>query len=142
MLTMTVAPTSGPARVAGFDVAREPLAARRASSVVFQEPVVDRSLTGLQNLEVHAELWGVARPEARRRIDEIVRAFALSGLVERAVGGYSGGERPRLQIAPAPVSEPRVLFLHEPTVRLDPLVPAQPLDPLASPRPRRPVAIL
>ena len=142
MLTMTVAPTSGTARVAGFDVARDPLAARRASSVVFQEPVVDRSLTGRQNLEVHAELWGVDRPEARRRIDEIVRAFELSGLVERAVGGYSGGERRRLEIARALVSEPRVLFLDEPTVGLDPLIRAELLDLIAGLRARSEVTIL
>src|SRR5690348_10848938 len=56
MLTTTIAPTSGTARLAGFDVAREPLAARRASSVVFQETVLDRSLTGRANVELHARL--------------------------------------------------------------------------------------
>src|SRR5437868_14616035 len=59
MLTTTVRPTSGSARVAGFDVAADPLSARRVSSVVFQEPVVDRGLTGMANLELHARLWGV-----------------------------------------------------------------------------------
>src|SRR6201993_793374 len=59
MLTTTVAPTAGQAFVAGFDVGRDPLAARRASAVVFQEPVVDRNLTGRRNLEIHARLWGV-----------------------------------------------------------------------------------
>src|SRR5438105_353092 len=59
MLTTTIEPTSGSARLAGFDVAAEPLSARRVSSVVFQEPVVDRSLTGRRNLEIHARLWGV-----------------------------------------------------------------------------------
>src|SRR5262245_13419828 len=59
MLTTTIAPTAGQARLAGFDVAAEPLAARRVSSVVFQEPVVDRSLSGRRNLEIHARLWGV-----------------------------------------------------------------------------------
>src|SRR5438067_5411749 len=57
MLTTTVMPTSGSARLAGYDVATEPLAARGVSSVVFQEPVVDRSLTGRRNLELHARLW-------------------------------------------------------------------------------------
>src|SRR6476659_11210931 len=61
MLTTTVAPTAGTARLAGFDVTRQALAARRASSVVFQEPVVDRGLTGRASLELHARLWGVAR---------------------------------------------------------------------------------
>ena len=59
MLTTTVAPTSGSARLAGFDVVREPLAARRVSSVVFQDPVVDRALSGRANLDIHARLWGV-----------------------------------------------------------------------------------
>src|SRR5947207_3819462 len=61
MLTTTVAPTSGRARLAGFDVREQPLAARAASSVVFQDAVVDRSLTGAQNLDLHARLWNVDR---------------------------------------------------------------------------------
>src|SRR5436305_10680113 len=60
MLTTTIEPTSGSARLAGFDVATEPLAARAVSSVVFQEAVVDRSLSGRRNLEIHARLWGFA----------------------------------------------------------------------------------
>src|SRR5437870_9645217 len=63
MLTTTVEPTSGTARLAGYDVAKEPLAARSVSSVVFQDPAVDRSLTGRRNLELHARLWGT--PSAR-----------------------------------------------------------------------------
>src|SRR5947208_12001000 len=59
MLTTTIEPTAGTARIAGFDVAAEPIAARAASGVVFQEPVVDRALTGRRNLEIHARLWGV-----------------------------------------------------------------------------------
>src|SRR3954462_3456459 len=71
MLTTTVAPTGGSARLAAFAAAREALAARRVSSVVFQEPVVDRALTGRANLELHARLWGVAPREAAARIDEL-----------------------------------------------------------------------
>src|ERR671930_250896 len=67
MLTTTIAPTSGTARLAGVDVAKELLAARRASSVVFQEAVVDRSLSGRRNLELHARLWGADG----RGVDEI-----------------------------------------------------------------------
>src|SRR5919204_299429 len=69
MLTTTIAPTSGSARLAGFDVAQQPLQARAASSVVFQEPVVDRSLTGRRNLEIHARLWGFGKREAAEAID-------------------------------------------------------------------------
>src|SRR5437763_8268239 len=68
MLTTTVRPTGGSARVAGFDVARQPVAARRASAVVFQDAVVDRTLTGRRNLDVHARLWGLAPAEARNRV--------------------------------------------------------------------------
>src|SRR6266576_7161598 len=62
MLTTTIVPTSGTARLAGFDVVKDPLAARRLSSVVFQEAVVDRGLTGRQNIELHARLWSVEPP--------------------------------------------------------------------------------
>src|SRR5438094_6007539 len=64
MLTTTVVPTGGSAHVAGFDVARDPLRARRASSVVFQDSVVDRSLSGRRNLDIHARLWGVGHETA------------------------------------------------------------------------------
>src|SRR5213078_1475786 len=71
MLTTTVRPTSGSAALAGFDVVEQPRAARAVSSVVFQDPVVDRSLTGRRNLEIHASLWSVPAPESKPRIDEI-----------------------------------------------------------------------
>src|SRR5215467_11702247 len=67
MLTTTVMPTGGWARLAGFDVARQPLAARRISSVLFQDPVVDRPLTGRRNIDLHARLWGVGAATARER---------------------------------------------------------------------------
>src|SRR5207253_5766080 len=70
MLTTTIRPTSGSARLAGFDVATEPLQARAVSSVVFQDSVVDRSLTGRRNLELHARLWGVEEREATAHIEE------------------------------------------------------------------------
>src|SRR5207302_9219141 len=83
MLTTTIEPTAGSARLAGFDVAEEPLAARRVSSVVFQEPVVDRSLTGRRNLEIHARLWGVEPREAAARIEELAATFGLADLINR-----------------------------------------------------------
>ena len=78
MLTTTIAPTSGRAHVAGFDVARQPIAARRASAVVFQEPVVDRGLTGRRNLDVHARLWGLDTAAAKQRIADGRRRRSVS----------------------------------------------------------------
>ena len=128
MLTTTIRPTGGTARLAGFDVAREPLAARSVSSVVFQEPVVDRSLTGRRNLELHARLWRVAAQEGETRIAELAAALGVERLLDRPVGSYSGGERRRLELARALVSRPQVLFLDEPTVGLDPRIRAELLD--------------
>src|SRR5436190_528527 len=142
MLTTTITPTSGTAKLAGFDVAREPLAARLVSSVVFQEPVVDRSLTGRRNLEIHARLWGVESREAQARIDELADTFGLTELVDRAAGSYSGGERRRLEIARALVSKPRVLFLDEPTVGLDPRIRAELLEVVGALRSRTELTVL
>src|SRR5438094_10013389 len=122
MLTTTIAPTSGTARVAGFDVRREPLAARGASSVVFQEAVVDGALTGRRNLDIHARLWGVEPESATRRIGGLADTLGLTELLDRPASTYSGGERRRLEIARALVSQPDVLFLDEPTVGLDPRI--------------------
>ena len=142
MLTTTIEPTAGEARLAGFDVSTEPLAARRASSVVFQEPVVDRSLSGRRNLEIHARLWGVEPREARARIDELAGTLGLTDLVDRPAGTYSGGERRRLEIARALVSSPRVLFLDEPTVGLDPRIRAELLEVIAGLRSRTEMTVL
>jgi ABC-2 type transport system ATP-binding protein len=142
MLTTTIEPTAGSARLAGFDVAEEPLAARRMSSVVFQEPVVDRSLTGRRNLEIHARLWGVEPREAASRIDELAGTFRLADLIDRPADTYSGGQRRRLEIARALVSRPRVLFLDEPTVGLDPRIRAELLEVIASLRSRTELTVL
>jgi ABC-2 type transport system ATP-binding protein len=131
MLTTTVRPSGGTARIAGFDVRTQPLAARKVSSVVFQEAVVDRSLTGRRNLDLHARLWRVEPGQAKLRIEELVDLVGLRDLVDRPVGTYSGGERRRLEVARALVSSPHVLFLDEPTVGLDPRIRAELLDVIA-----------
>jgi ABC-2 type transport system ATP-binding protein len=142
MLTGTIAPTSGTARLAGFDVARAPLDARRASSVVFQDPVVDRALSGRRNLEIHARLWGVDQASAGARIAELGDAMGVSDILDRPVESYSGGQRRRLEIARALVSRPRVLFLDEPTVGLDPRIRHELLDVIAGLRARDGMTIL
>jgi ABC-2 type transport system ATP-binding protein len=142
MLTTTVKPTSGTARLAGYDVSTQPLLARSVSSVVFQDAVVDRALSGRANLELHARLWAVPAAQADRRIEELVSAVGLSGLIDREVGSYSGGQRRRLEIARALVSAPRVLFLDEPTVGLDPRIRHELLDVIMGLRNREDMTIV
>ena len=142
MLTTTIVPTGGTARLAGFDVAAKPLGARAVSSVVFQEPVVDSALTGRQNLELHASLWRVKPHEAKARIEGLAETLGLAEIVGRSVRSYSGGERRRLEIARALLSHPRVLFLDEPTVGLDPRIRAELLDVIAGLRDRSELTVL
>jgi ABC-2 type transport system ATP-binding protein len=136
MLTTTIAPTSGSAALSGFDVAKDPLKARSVSSVVFQEAVVDAGLTGRANLELHANLWGIDRRIAAARIAELAELLGVDAILDREVDSYSGGQRRRLEIARALVSEPRVLFLDEPTVGLDPRIRFELLDAIAGLRRR------
>jgi ABC-2 type transport system ATP-binding protein len=142
MLSTTIAPSGGAARLAGFDVATQPIAARSVSSVVFQDAVVDRNLSGRANLVLHARLWAVAPRDAKAQIADLVDALGLGELVDRNVGSYSGGERRRLEIARALISRPRVLFLDEPTVGLDPRIRHELLDLIGDVREREETTIL
>ncbi len=136
MLTTAVIPTAGRASLAGFDVVRQPLEARRVSSVVFQDTVVDKGLSGRKNLLLHARLWNVPSARAAQQITDLTDAFGLGDVLERAVETYSGGQRRRLEIARALISSPQVLFLDEPTVGLDTRIRFELLDLISGLRDR------
>lgn len=120
MLTTLLRPSAGDARVAGFDIRRHQAEVRSSIGIVFQEPSLDERLTARENLEFHAVLYGL---EADRRDERIARMLRLVDLHERAddvVEKFSGGMRRRLEIARGILHSPRVLFLDEPTIGLDP----------------------
>jgi len=142
MLTTTIVPSAGSAKLAGYDVVREPLAARHVSSVVFQEAVVDRGLSGRTHLDIHARLWSVSPDSARHRGAELIESFGLGDVIDRPVASYSGGQRRRLEIARALVSEPQVLFLDEPTVGLDTRIRYELLDLISGLRTRNDMTTL
>jgi len=131
MLTTTILPTAGSARLAGRDVRSDPIGARQVSAVVFQDAIVDRSLTGRTNLMTHARLWGLGTTRAKSNLERVIEDFGLVDVLDRPVGSYSGGQRRRLEIARALLSEPHVLFLDEPTVGLDPRIRYELLDVIA-----------
>src|SRR5260370_14101935 len=106
----------------------EPRGARGVRPAVFQEAVVDGGLPGRSNPEPPPRLWGVGAAATKTRINDVVDAFGLGELIDRRVSSYSGGQRRRLEIARALVSQPRVLFLDEPTVGLDPRIRYELLD--------------
>ncbi len=120
MLTGLVEPTSGDAFVAGIDVRGHPDAARRVLGVVPQALTSDLELTGWENLDVYARFFEVPRAPRQARIEELLRRVGLWERRKDLVRTYSGGMRRRLEIARGLVHKPRVLFLDEPTIGLDP----------------------
>jgi ABC-2 type transport system ATP-binding protein len=120
MLCTILKPTSGTATINGVEVTEHPSQVRRMIGVVFQEPSIDDRLTGRENLEMHANLYGVPSAEQKKRIDEVLELVELKDKEDLLMRTYSGGMRRRLEIARGLIHYPKVLFLDEPTIGLDP----------------------
>jgi ABC-2 type transport system ATP-binding protein len=120
MLCTILKPSSGTATINGTDVTRHPAQVRRMIGIVFQDPSIDDRLTGRENLEMHANLYDVPRADVRRRIDEVLELVELKDKADLLMRTYSGGMRRRLEIARGLIHYPKVLFLDEPTIGLDP----------------------
>jgi ABC-2 type transport system ATP-binding protein len=120
MLTTLLRPTAGTARVDGHDIGTHPGAVRRLIGYVPQMLSADGTLTGRENLQVFARLYDIPRRERADRVDEALAFMGLGEAADRLVRQYSGGMIRRLEIAQSMLHNPRVLFLDEPTVGLDP----------------------
>ncbi len=120
MLCTILKPTSGSATVNGFDIVKEANKVRKSIGIVFQEPSIDDRLTGRENLYMHANLYGVPASEQRERIDRILKLVELEDRANDLLRTYSGGMRRRLELGRGLIHYPKVLFLDEPTVGLDP----------------------
>lgn len=119
MLTTLLQPTSGSLHLAGFDVVKDQEQARQAFGIVFQDPSVDEDLTALENMQIHAALYGLSRAQVRERMGKLLRLVELWERRDSLVKTFSGGMKRRLEIARGLLHHPHVLFLDEPTLGLD-----------------------
>jgi ABC-2 type transport system ATP-binding protein len=121
MLNGVLAPTSGTAHVLGLAPVEQGPALRRCTGVLTETPSLDERLTGRENLEIYAALYGVPRREIAARVKELMEIFQLDGRTEEKAGDYSKGMKQRLALARALIHRPQLLFLDEPTSGLDPV---------------------
>jgi ABC-2 type transport system ATP-binding protein len=120
MLTTLVEPTSGNAQIAGLDVVKQPDEVRKQIGVTFQEIVLDPDLTGRESLDFHARLYGIEKSSRLSKIDTLLNLVELEEAADRRTNTFSGGMKRRLELARGLITNPRVLFLDEPTQGLDP----------------------
>jgi len=120
MLATLLPPSSGTATVNGFDILTQPHQVRRSIGIVFQDPSSDDLLTGYENLRLHALLYGVPKESRERRIKEVLELVDLWERKDDQVKKYSGGMRRRLELARGLLHNPKIIFLDEPTLGLDP----------------------
>jgi len=120
MLCTILRQTSGSASVGGHDIATEADAVRHSIGIVFQDPSIDDKLTGMENMELHAALYGLSQQETRDRIKELLELVELTEKAGMLMRTYSGGMRRRLELARGLLHHPKILFLDEPTIGLDP----------------------
>jgi ABC-2 type transport system ATP-binding protein len=120
ILSTLIAPDSGSIQIAGYDVVADPNAVRAVIGVTGQFSAVDNLLTGAENLRLMTDLRHLGREAGRRRVTELLERFDLTDAADKLLAVYSGGMRRRLDLAMTLVSEPRLIFLDEPTTGLDP----------------------